>query len=124
MRHIVGTPSWYLFVASGDRTHLIDADQMDVQDLRAAMEAHQAGWSRLLEKDLDPETILREVDDHDGFERHLPVGIQLAQALHHGSDHRSQVCTALTTLGLPVPDIDVWAFGLHDGRVIELPPTS
>lgn len=54
--------------ASGDRTHLIDADQMDVQDLRAAMEAHQAGWSRLLEKDLDPETILREVDDHDGFE--------------------------------------------------------
>jgi len=29
-----------------------------------------------------------------------------------------------TTLGLQVPDIDVWAFGLHDGRVIELPPTS
>ncbi len=41
-----------MFVASGDRTHLIDADQMDVQDLRAAMEATKpdgrGSWRRTL----------------------------------------------------------------------------
>jgi uncharacterized damage-inducible protein DinB len=52
------------------------------------------------------------------------MGIQLAQALHHGTDHRSQICTALTTLGVAPPAIDVLTFGLQDGRVVEIPPES
>jgi len=39
-------------------------------------------------------------------------------------DHRSQICTALTTLGLEPPLIDVWAFGIQTGRVVEVAPTS
>ena len=35
------------------------------------------------------------------------------------TDHRSQICTALTTLGPEPPLIDVWAFGLQTGRVVE-----
>jgi uncharacterized damage-inducible protein DinB len=52
------------------------------------------------------------------------MGIRLAQALHHGTDHRSQICTTLTTLGVEPPSIDVWDFGARDGRVIEIPPAS
>ena len=52
------------------------------------------------------------------------MGVRIAQAIHHGTDHRSQICTALTTLGLEPPLIDVWAFGLQTGRVVEVPPTS
>jgi uncharacterized damage-inducible protein DinB len=52
------------------------------------------------------------------------MGIRLAQALHHGTDHRSQICTALTALGVEPPDIDLWAFGEQHGRVIEVQPTS
>jgi uncharacterized damage-inducible protein DinB len=124
MRHLVGSDSWDLFVASGDRTSLIDKDRMGLAELRRAMESNGAAWSRLLGQDLDPDAILREVDDDDGFERHAPMGIQLAQALHHGTDHRSQICTALTTLGVAPPAIDVLAFGLQDGRVVEIPPES
>ena len=124
LRHLVRADGWYLFVASGDRTHILDADRSDLQELRAAMKRHGRAWSQLLVTDLDPDTILREVDDDDGYERHAPLGIQLAQALHHGTDHRSQVCTALAELAVPVPDIDAWAFGLQDGRIVEIPPTS
>ena len=53
-----------------------------------------------------------------------PLSIRLAQAVHHGTDHRSQICKALTSLGIEPPFIDVWAFGETDGRVIETPPTS
>ncbi|MBA3739470.1 MAG: hypothetical protein H0W97_13015, partial [Actinobacteria bacterium] len=60
----------------------------------------------------------------DGSETHAPLSIRLAQALHHGTDHRSQICTALTTLGVEPPAIDVWDFGVQDGRVVEIPPTS
>jgi len=52
------------------------------------------------------------------------LGIRLAQALHHGTDHRSQICTALTALGVDPPGIDVWNFGVQAGRIIETLPTT
>jgi uncharacterized damage-inducible protein DinB len=76
-----------------------------------------------LAQDLDPETVLERHRD-DGSETHAPIGIRLAQALHHGTDHRSQICTALTTLGVEPPEIDVWDFGWQAERVVEVPPTS
>jgi uncharacterized damage-inducible protein DinB len=53
-----------------------------------------------------------------------PLGIRLASALEHGDDHRSQVCTALTLLGIEPPEIDVWAFGLATDRSTDLPPDA
>ncbi len=123
VRHLVGADSSYLFVTSGERTPLIDEDHMGLPELRAAMEGHGAAWSRLLGEDLNPDAVLVRRRD-DGSETHAPMGIRLAQALHHGTDHRSQICTVLTTLGVEPPAIDVWDFGEQDGRVVEVPPTS
>jgi uncharacterized damage-inducible protein DinB len=124
MRHLVGADSWYLFDMTGDRARRIGEDQMDLRELRAAMEGDATAWFQLLAQDPDPEAVLKEVDENDGYERDAPVGIRLAQALHHGTDHRSQICTALTTLGVQPPAIDVWDFGLQNGRVVDVPPTS
>ena len=110
-RHLVGADSSYLFVTSGERTPRIDEDRMDLPELRAAMEGNGAAWSRLLSQDLDPEAVFVRRRD-DGSETHAPMGIRLAQALHHGTDHRSQICTALTTLGVEPPAIDVWDYGV------------
>ena len=123
MRHLVGADSRYLFVLTGGITPIIDEDHMGLPELRAAMEAFGAAWLGLVAQDLDPEEVLMRRRD-DGSETHAPVGIRLAQALHHGTDHRSQICTALTTLGVEPPDIDVWAFAQRDGRLIEVPPSS
>src|SRR5436190_6516616 len=122
-RHLVGSDSSYLFATTGERSHLIDEDHMDLPELRAAMEDHGAAWPGLLAQDLDPDAVnVRRHDD--GSETHTTMGIRLAQALHHGTDHRSQICTALTTIGVEPPPIDVWAFAELDGRVVEVPPTS
>ena len=84
------------------RTPQIDEDHMDIAELRAAMEADGAAWSALLAEDPDPDHVI--VGRHkDGSETHAPMGIRLAQALHHGTDHRSQICTALTSLGVEPP---------------------
>ncbi len=123
VRHLVGADSSYLFVTSGERTPLINEDHMSLPELRAAMEGRGAAWSRVLAQDLDPDAVFVRHRD-DGSETHAPMGIRLAQALHHGTDHRSQICTALTTLGVEPPAIDVWDFGEQDGRVVEVPPTS
>ncbi len=122
-RHLVGSDGWYLFRVTGDDAHRIDEDHMELPELRAAMEGHGAAWSRLLAQDIDPDAVLREVDEDDGYEKLAPIGIRLAQALHHGTDHRSQICTGLTTLGVEPPPIDAWDFAEQDGRLVQTEPS-
>ena len=122
LRHLVGGDCYYLSMLN-ERTSLIDEDRMGLPELRATMESNSSAWSAVLMQDLDPDAAIRDIDAQ-GYERYAPVGVRLAQALHHGSDHRSQICTALTCLGLEPPPIDVWAFGLENGRIVETGPAS
>lgn len=121
MRHTVGADCGYLFALTGGRVAEIDEDSMDLAQLRAAMVANGAAWTAFLAQDLDPEAIVTRHRD-DGSQSHAPLGVRLAQALHHGTDHRSQICTALTNLGIVPPEIDAWAFAWKDGRLSETPP--
>jgi len=123
MRHIVGADASYLFVTTGGRTPRIDEEQMDLKELRDVMERHGPEWADLLQGDLDPDVVLTRHRD-DGSRTEAPMGIRLAQVIHHGTDHRSQICTDLTTLGIEPPPIDVWDFGELDGRVVDFPATS
>src|SRR2546421_5915155 len=111
-RHLVGGDAWYIFYLNGDRTVLINESEMDLPALRSAMESHAAAWARVLSPDLDPDVVLREIDEDDGYIRDATLSVRLAQALHHGTDHRSQICTALTAFGVRPPDIDVWDYGV------------
>jgi uncharacterized damage-inducible protein DinB len=123
MRHLVGGDAGYLFVLTDGRVANIDEATLDLHGLRGAMERNSSAWDVLLTTDLDPTTdVVRHRDD--GSESHAPLGVRLAQALHHGTDHRSQICTTLTTLGIEPPDIDVWAFASLDGRLRQVPAPS
>ena len=122
-RHIVGADASYLFVVGGGRTSPIDEDDMGLLELRAVMEAHAAAWSEVLAANPDPDSVVVRRRD-DGSEAHAPLAIRLAQALHHGTDHRSQICTALTTLGIVPPELDVWDYAREHDRVTEVRPSS
>jgi uncharacterized damage-inducible protein DinB len=123
MRHLVGADSAYLFVLTDGRVPVIDEDELDLAELRSTMDGNGTAWASLLAQDLDPDSVVVRRRE-DGSESHAPTGIRLAQALHHGTDHRSQVCTALTSLGLEPPPIDAWDFAAKGGRLAEVPPTS
>jgi uncharacterized damage-inducible protein DinB len=116
MRHTVGADVAYLFALTEGRTSEIDEEQMGLAELRAAIERAGDDWTALLATDPDPDAdSVRHRDD--GTDSHAPVGVRLAQAIHHGTDHRSQICTALTSLGIEPPEIDVWAFAESQGRL-------
>ena len=74
--------------------------------------------------DPDPNAVVKEIGEDDGYERDATVGIRLAQALHHGTDHRSQICTALTSLDVEPPGIDASDYGLRVDRVVEVQPKT
>jgi uncharacterized damage-inducible protein DinB len=123
LRHIVASDRSYLSLLSGGRVERVDDEHPPLADLHAVMVEDGAEWSRLIAELDDPDKILVR-QRPDGSENRAPAGIRLAQALHHGTDHRSQICTILTTLGIEPPDIDVWEFATQDGRTEEIPAHS
>ena len=122
-RHLVGADCSYLFVIGGGARPRIDEETMDLAELRAEMETNGPAWMEVLDEEIDPEEMLLRVRD-DGSSLLAPKGIRLAQVLHHGTDHRSQICTALTQLGIEPPLIDVWDYGFHENRLVETPPAA
>lgn len=118
VRHLVGADAGYLSLLSGGAVPEIEEGGMELADLRGTMEANRAAWEALVAEPLEAERIVTRHRD-DGTESHAPLGIRIAQAVHHGTDHRSQVCTALTSLGIEPPEIDVWAYADHLGLLSE-----
>jgi uncharacterized damage-inducible protein DinB len=121
LRHVVGADRSYLSLLSDGRVDEIDEDAMGLTALREVMVANAPVWAAVLQADLDPDRVVVRHRD-DGSESHAPLGIRIAQVVHHGSDHRSQVCTALTSLGIEPPAIDVWDFAWQADRLTEVPP--
>jgi uncharacterized damage-inducible protein DinB len=122
MRHTVGADRSYLALISAGRVPGIseeDEQGMGMPELREVMEQNAAGWTTVLEDEPDADRVVVRQRD-DGSEAHAPLGVRLAQVVHHGTDHRSQVCTALTSLGIEPPEIDVWAWAEAVGRFREV----
>ena len=114
LRHLVASEGWYQSFFPVDHTSIDEEAETGVTELRSAFMAMGSAWFALLERDLDAD---EEIVEQDGdWTVRSPVGVRLAQVPHHGTDHRSQVCTILTTLGVTPPDIDVWAYARATGR--------
>jgi uncharacterized damage-inducible protein DinB len=125
LAHVVDGDSWDLAILEG--RNLADVDEVgpDLTAMRGAMEENGARWTSFVgSQTFDPYAMVTEVDPDDGFRRVASVAMRLAAALEHGTDHRSQIRTALTTLGIQPPKVDILTFGVEVGRVQETPAIS
>jgi uncharacterized damage-inducible protein DinB len=122
LRHIVAGDLVDFEIMTG--TPAIDVEEMTLPELRDATERIGSAWAGFLSQPIDPDGMVREVDDNDGYEREAPIAFRLAGTLNHGTDHRSQICTALTTLGVEPPKIDVMDYGVAVNRVFEKWPEA
>ncbi len=113
-RHLVTTDCWYLTFFRDEPQRIEEGVEASLDELRSAITSNGRTWMELLGSDLDGEAIM--VEHGDGWNFHAPTGLRLAQIIQHGTDHRSQICTALTSFGLTPPEIDLWAFGETTGR--------
>jgi uncharacterized damage-inducible protein DinB len=114
LRHLVSSDGWYLSFFREQPAPIDEEAEVSLVELRSAIERNGIAWTEVLARQSDPEEDMPEHDD--GWEFHAPAGFRLAQVIHHGTDHRSQVCTALTSLGITPPEIDLWAYGEATNR--------
>ena len=119
LRHIVQADSYYLWIFTDKRVEPLDEDNtLGIGELKALMQTYADEYAALLARDLDPDDDVIVRGASSAFS--AKMGIRLAQVVHHGSDHRSQVCTGLTALGVTPPDIDLWAYGDAVGRTRDI----
>jgi uncharacterized damage-inducible protein DinB len=107
--HLVGADSWYLTLMTGDDSVGIrEAKRLSLRELRARFVESSGVWQRILAHLDDYDPTLPE--DGDSPEVPHARNLLLAQALHHGDDHRTHVWSILGAKGLEVPEADVWMY--------------
>jgi uncharacterized damage-inducible protein DinB len=114
LRHLVGSDCFFLTFFRDGPPRIDDDAELGLDALRSVITANGRDWMDLLARGVDGEA--ETVEQGDGWTFHAPTGLRLAQVVHHGTDHRSQVCTALSSLGVEPPVIDLWAYGEATGR--------
>ncbi len=113
-RHLVGADGWFLSFFRETPAPIEEDGDQSLAELRVAMTTNGAAWLELLAADPDPDK--DTVEHGEGWDFHAPVSLRLAQVAHHGTDHRSQICTALTSFGIEPPGIDLWNYGEANDR--------
>lgn len=85
-----------------------ETEPATLDDLRAGAEAQAARWNALVDRAPELEVTV-PARGHWPDTPHAEVLLFL-QAIHHGNDHRTQICTILGADGLEVPELDGWAY--------------
>jgi uncharacterized damage-inducible protein DinB len=119
LQHLLSAEQRYLRRLSGVEPRLNERDPFPGM---AAFKDHAAhSGDQLIEaatRIKPDDTIDTKVDD-GSFRLHL--GVVIIQALHHGNDHRTHVCTILGHHGIAYGDMDVWAYGEAIGALVPIP---
>ena len=63
--------------------------------------------------------------EYEGKMERLPAWVVLLQAAYHATEHRQQIATTLTHIGLEPPEPDLWGFwdAIARGELLEAPRT-
>jgi uncharacterized damage-inducible protein DinB len=110
-------------------THLIDADSrylqridtpmlpssddrtgIPLETLRDEMPEHRRRWGEMLDRLERGELHAAIVGKSDYPDTDPAETMLLIQAIHHGNDHRTQICSTLGALDEEVPELDGWSY--------------
>ena len=105
--HIVRAESWYLKLLTGWEPPVRWEIPGPWPGIDTLLERSRFTGDRLLEvvDRLDPDAPLSIDDDQ------VPTSVVLVQVINHATEHRAQVATILTQLGIEPPPMDGWNFG-------------
>ena len=126
LQHIVSSDEGYLVRLTGALLHEplfrhepevgLDAIASHVPHVADAVERLFASG------DLDGDRLIRDTParrpDQPRFE--MNAWAPLTQFVHHGNDHRAQVCTTLSAHGIGSPDLQVWRYAMDLGASREV----
>jgi uncharacterized damage-inducible protein DinB len=110
LTHVVGTEQWYLELLSGEPAAMPiqRGEALELTDLRQRFQSHAGRWEALLKQLAQLDVVLPATEWRPAIAQGQDLLVM--QAIQHGIDHRTQICTTLSVLGLEPPLIDGWFY--------------
>ena len=112
LQHLVGAEQWYVQLLTGEllgRARIRRDERHSLDDLLATATAIGARELEVVASD----DVTRRIEMNEG--RRSTVGVILAQLVHHGNEHRTQVTTILGANGIEPPPVSAWGYGRAAG---------
>ena len=115
--HTVSSEAGYCARLTGEerRWDRRTEESPSLDELAGHIDDLAARWDRFLAHPFDAERTF-VVKWHDGTDYDVPAGVFLAQALHHGNEHRAQICTVLSSIGVTTPALGLWDYAEATNR--------
>jgi uncharacterized damage-inducible protein DinB len=118
--HIIEAEESYLFRLNGERFDppVTDQEWPGFDLLRSRAQEIGAGFERVIAED-DPGRAVTWTRKN-GDTPSMPMGMFLVQTINHGNEHRSQLATVLTHLGIEPPELSGWLYAIETGVLVGL----
>jgi len=116
--HLLGAEQRYLKRLGAGEPQINERD-MPIPGIAVLREYAVRSGDKLIE--IAPYVSPDEAHETDRDQRvKLYSGVVVIQALHHGNDHRTHICTILGHHGLSYGDMDVWTYGEATGGIVKV----
>lgn len=116
--HLLGAEQRYIKRLGGSEPRITDRNAFPGMVVLQEEAARTGDELIALARELDPDEDF-EAQFQDGRYR-LKKGVVLLQAIHHGNDHRTHICTILGDHGIGYGDMDVWAYADATGAAVPI----
>ena len=110
LAHIAGAEERYLLALEGEQRDAaapFETTDPSLTDIRIHLDRSGRGLVEVAGR-LDGDPTL--TGTHRGAPYAMPASLFLLQAVNHATEHRAQIATTLTQLGIEPPVLDGWAF--------------
>ncbi|MFT4040194.1 MAG: DinB family protein [Thermomicrobiales bacterium] len=114
LMHIVGAQERIAAALAGASDILVSRDRAPFPGLTALRDAARTSGETLVETAANAQDGATVTTTWRGKTYTLPVWMLLAQAIHHATEHRTQIAAILTQQGIEPPGMDVWSY--HEDR--------
>lgn len=116
MIHLVGSQAGYLSLLTlpVEERHYKTLEFGDLQE-----SARRSGDGLLALVRGQQEPFSSRLQTRDGF--YVEPWVVIVQVINHASEHREQICSMLSALGVTPPDLDGWGYGEATGTLVPIP---
>jgi len=109
LNHIMrAEKSYFSRISTGKQyDHPEKAPQITIEDMVKEVKSTGAGFIEWASKVDEKDSVMI---DWDGIMREVPKTIILNQVINHGTEHRSQIMSIMTQIGIEPPDVSSWTY--------------
>ena len=114
--HLVGSQNGYLSLLTLPVEERFSARARTFVELQESVNKSGAGLLALARGDQNP--LENPLQTTDGY--FVEPWVVMVQVINHAHEHREQICSMMSALGITPPDLDGWSYGEASNALIPI----